>query len=502
MPIPALLRRRILLCAPGLLAGLACNATPAGQEPRHGQETVSGDGAALLPARGVGPVDRIPIEQIVVQATSFLPKQDALFGAAVCTLDFDGDGHDDVAVGASGESAVYIFMGPEFDSARRYRPVPFQHDDSFGSALAAAPLDGRPGDELVVGAPTRLVGADPSHGAVFLVSHPSENPVLLDFEGLPAGLLGTSVAAGDFDGNGNFDVAAGAPKTPIEGQLSGAVALLSLRPRRVEVLLNPRGPLQHGNYGHDLAVGDADGDGVDDLFVSGIGNPSSEGVRGAGQVFVHLRPLSVDGPVLVAEDPAPTKGDPERFGMSISVGDVNGDGQSDLLVGAPRKNGGGIADAGAGFLFFAPDFSGENALVLLRPGALPHDLFGFRALIADTPAQGRSSVLLASLSREQELGIVAWAADDLAGAPTFYVAPQGASHHFVQGMRRGPRVPGHPATVLLGDPFFDPGNLPDSGRMLVIVLADAPSPEPGASPLEPRETAGFRPAPGRNPADR
>lgn len=447
----------------------------AAQRPEPGAGAPQAEGAA--PPQELTPMPRVPIEHVLVTATSFLPRPRSRFGAAVQTLDFDGDGHDDIAVGAPGESAVYVFLGPEFDQAQRFRPHRLERGDGFGTSLAAGTLDGRPGDELVIGAPDRTVDGVAQHGAVFLLSVHATRPTELRFEGLPAGALGHAVAVGDFDGDGELDVAAGAPKTLIGGQQSGAVALLSLRPRSVRTLSNPRGSWLHGNYGHDLAVGDADGDGVDDLFVSGIGNRSSDGVRGAGQVFVHLRPLAADGATLIAEDPSPTLGDPARFGMSISAGDVDGDGLADLLVGAPRKDGGGIRDAGSGFLFFAPDFGPDRAQVLLRPAGEPHDILGFRALIADVSGAGRSAVLLASLARKQDMGILAWNPRELGAGPTIHLPPQGASHHFVQGMRPGPRIPGQGRTLLLGDPNFDPGSLPDSGRMLVITL-EAPTSAP------------------------
>lgn len=452
----------------------------------QGPRSSDGPGAsgAAAAAQQLAPMPRVPIEHVLVSATSFLPRPGSRFGAAVQTLDFDGDGHDDVAVGAPGESAVYVFRGPEFDQVQRFRPQPLERGDGFGAALAAGPLDGRAGDELVIGAPGRTVGGHAQHGAVFLLSVHADRPAELRLEGLPAGALGHALAVGDFDGDGELDVAAGAPKTLIGGLQSGAVALITLRPRGVRTLHNPRGSWLHGNYGHDLAVGDADGDGVDDLFVSGIGNRSSDGVRGAGQVFVHLRPLAEDGATLIAEDPVPTLGDPARFGMSISAGDVDGDGLADLLVGAPRKDGGGIRDAGSGFLFFAPDFGPERARVLLRPAGEPHDILGFRALIADVTGAGRSAVLLASLARKQDMGILAWNPRELDAGPTIHLPPLGASHHFVQGMRPGPRIPGQGRTLLLGDPNYDPGSLPDSGRMLVITLA-APTPSTNPRTDEP-----------------
>ena len=414
----------------------------------------------------------VPITAIPLEAQSFLPQAGALFGHAVLTLDFDGDGVHDLAVGAPGESAVYLLLGPGFDRAQRFQPQGAQAGDEFGYDLAAGELDGQPGEDIVVGAPGRTVDGVGKAGRLYLISKRLPRPVALTFAELPAGRLGNSVAVADLDGDGNVDLAAGAPKALLKELPSGATAVVSLRPRKVVVIPNPQGPWRHGNYGHDLAAGDGDGDGTADLFVSGIGNRSTGGVRGAGQVFVHLRPMSDEPETIVVQDPRPKDGDPARFGMSIGAGDIDQDGDCDLIVGAPRKDGGGVMDAGAGYLFLGPEFSGADCSTLVHPGAEPHDILGFRARIADVVGDERPEVVLVSLAAADGGALVVWPAKGLEGPPVLYTKPEGGSHHFVQGLQPGPALPGVPRTLALGDPNFDPGGKPDAGRVLVVSLGD------------------------------
>jgi hypothetical protein len=103
-------------------------------------------------------------------------EQGPLFGAALAAGDFDGDGADDVAVGApqSGlRSGVVVAMyggdaGLSFAGAQRWSqdsvgvPGSVEFDDQFGFSLASADY-GRSGrDDLAIGVP----GEDSSRGKV------------------------------------------------------------------------------------------------------------------------------------------------------------------------------------------------------------------------------------------------------------------------------------------------------------------------------------------------
>lgn len=89
----------------------------------------------------------------------------ALFGHALAAGDFDGDGFDDLAIGAPGEDvsghdhagAVFVLRG----SASGLLEGAAHKGDWFGHALAAGDFDGDGEHDLAIGAP----GADlPSPG--------------------------------------------------------------------------------------------------------------------------------------------------------------------------------------------------------------------------------------------------------------------------------------------------------------------------------------------------
>lgn len=105
-----------------------------------------------------------------------------LFGAAMATGDFNGDGRDDLAVGAPGEApgtdppsgAIFVFSGTGsgLTSGSFYVQTDAgganENNDRFGAALAACDLNGDGWDDLAVGTPGEAPGGEPKSGVVFL----------------------------------------------------------------------------------------------------------------------------------------------------------------------------------------------------------------------------------------------------------------------------------------------------------------------------------------------
>ncbi len=422
-----------------------------------------------------GGTDAVPvgIEGAIEPARLLLPPTPVpggSFGHAVLWFDDDGDGEADLAVSAPGENAVYVFRGPEFTEVRRIAPRSAEPGDEFGFSLAAAPIDGRPGDELVIGAPGRAVAGDAAAGRVFVASRSWRGPLSVFPGSAPRGRLGHSVAIlRGPKGRGRI-LAAGAPKTAIEGEAAGAVALFDVGSRRTFVRPNPAGALRHGNHGHRLVAADVDGDGTEDLVVSALGNFAVDGTKRAGQVLVYFDPLGEGERIGIIEDPTRDAKDPGRFGMDLDAADVDGDGAAEVLIGAPRRDGGGVKDAGIGWLFRGPKLRALDARPLVRPDPMVNDILGFRARLVDVVAGPERDVLLLSLSEKRPRALVVWDGAKLDSPPREFGFPPGSNHHFGQGIDGAPPDEEGNVRMAFGDLHATVAGQADAGRVVISIL--------------------------------
>jgi hypothetical protein len=123
------------------------------------------------------------------------------------------------------------------------------------------------------------------------------------------------------------------------------------------------------NLGYDLAVGDLNGDGEDDLVVSAYLSDNSTSVADAGAVYVVYGPVADDLSLPADADLTVTGAAAANYaGKAISAGgDVNGDGADDLLVSAYTYNPGSKSSAGGVALVYGST-SGRTGAVTFTTG--------------------------------------------------------------------------------------------------------------------------------------
>lgn len=314
-------------------------------------------------------------------------------GRSAVVGDFNHDGHADVAVGAgdsdptgnvSGE--VYVLFGDpvvsgQIDMARRVADVDIlggTDEGRLGHNLTVADLNGDGIDDLIVldynaGPPDRPT-AGTSH--VFFGGTETWNRLVIDMTQASGDVViwgavdgehaGAVYAVADLNSDGIDDLVLGAPASNrSEERIYNSGAVYALFGRRdlvgtVDLLtaadLTIRGVEEAGFFGSSVAVGDVDGDGSDDLVVGLKGLDRGQALD-AGAVYVFFGVAERHGVIDLAghrPDMVLWGADRQRAGSALVVGDANGDGRLDLLIGAPTASPDDRYRAGVAYLVLGP----------------------------------------------------------------------------------------------------------------------------------------------------
>jgi hypothetical protein len=274
--------------------------------------------------------------------------------------DVNGDGHADMLVGDGIDEAAYLVLGPvtgTLDLSLADAKLVGESTAGFGATgSGAGDVDGDGVDDILIGAPGDDTGRT-FYGAAYLVLGPVTGTTDLSLsDAMLVGddplLVGSDVSgAGDVDGDGHDDLLVGAWSDALQGAaylvLGPVTGTLDLSLADCKLL----GERNGDHAGSSVSgAGDVDGDGRDDLLVGAYGN--DQGGRDAGAAYLVLGPAT--GTVELARADAKLVGETrsEWAGESVSgVGDVDADGHADLMVGAPTYYP-GRAWVGAAYLIY------------------------------------------------------------------------------------------------------------------------------------------------------
>lgn len=291
-------------------------------------------------------------------------------GTSVSALgDVDADGVPDFLFGAPGIGAGVVFVHSGADGSLIHRLDALSYDDGFGKAVAdAGDVDGDGVSDFLVGAPD----ANSIHsfaGSAFLYSGTTA-ALLYRYDGDGGGQhLGTSVAgAGDLDADGYADFLIGVPEAS-PGGLAEAGSVLVYSGFDGSLLFRCDGEKPGSLMGVAVAsLGDTLGDGTPDLLLGASGYHDA-GVLGLGAVYLYSGATATPFARLVGA----SSGD--RLGNSVAgVGDLDGDGTMEFLAAAHRAEPGGLFRAGSVHVVDFEPLIGTNTYTMSAAGGGVLDL--------------------------------------------------------------------------------------------------------------------------------
>jgi hypothetical protein len=278
--------------------------------------------------------------------------------------DVNGDGFDDVIVGAqlytsgqSFEGAAFVYHGSPsgLSTTHNWMDESDQIGAFYGSSVGTAgDVNGDGYDDVIVGA-LHYQDGQTSEGAaaVYYGSSSGLSPVpnWLVESNQDNAQFGTSVGtAGDVNGDGFADVIVGAPFYTRGQEKEGAASVYYGSPDGLSLIPNWVGDSNQANANYGVSVGtagDVNRDGFDDVIVGAHTYDNGHENEGAAAVYHGSATGLSLVPNWLGEGDQMSSG----FGSSVSTaGDVNGDGYDDVIVGAPEYNVGPV-DGGAAFVY-------------------------------------------------------------------------------------------------------------------------------------------------------
>ena len=297
----------------------------------------------------------------------------AIFGNSVSSAgDVNGDGYSDVIIGCWGyddggnaeEGRAFVYYGSAVGLSATPNSTPDDADQAnslFGTSVSSAgDVNGDGFSDVIIGARTYDDGGNMDEGRAFVyygsVTGLSASPdSILDDADQAFSNFGISVAcAGDINGDGYSDILIGARDYDDGGNIDegrvfvyhGSASGLSATPD------NTPDDADQANafFGVSVAcAGDVNGDGFSDVIIGAITYDDGPNTN-EGRAFVYFG--SASG---LSATPSSTPDDADhafaQFGISVaSAGDVNGDGYSDVIVGAPNYDNGN-PNEGAAFVY-------------------------------------------------------------------------------------------------------------------------------------------------------
>ena len=312
--------------------------------------------------------------------------------------DVNGDGFSDVIIGAFGNSsstgkAYVYFGGTSMDATADFSMAGETANSTFGLSVAST------GDVNGDGYPEVLVGAygyGSNTGRAYFYDYFMKNEITSELTMTGEAnnnLFGNSISsAGDVNGDGYSDIIVGATgynsSTGKAYIYFGGLSLDTL----ADVTLNGEASLN--SFGKVSSAGDVNGDGYDDVIVGASQYNSS---TGRAYIFYGGSAMNNTADVIMTGEAANN-----NFGISVSAaGDVNGDGYSDVIIGASGFN----SSTGKAYIYFGSSSMDNISDATMIGESFSNSLFGSSVASAgDVNGDGYPDVIIGAYAYNSSMG--------------------------------------------------------------------------------------------------
>jgi len=333
-------------------------------------------------------------------------------GSALAVGNIDNDSYNDLIITADhgdgpsgkrpGAGDLYVFFGKsKYPISLKCANADYSiygsfWGDSFGASIAVGDVDNDHHDDLLIGAPNSFSGPYRNStfaGECYLIFGNTRanlgkeldlenitNSDLTIFGADENDNLGTQVALADIDNDGYADLIMGADKAdgPNNARINAGDIyvvkgdkksnLLSYSPIDLSgssnIDLTIYGADPKDRAGSSLTTGDFNGDGVPDIVIgSALADGRTNSEPSAGEAYLIYGNISIDagterdlgstGPDLVLYSTVKNS----HAGYDVAIGDIDGDGKDDVIVGSPYSDvkDGSVKSAGKSYVIYGTE---------------------------------------------------------------------------------------------------------------------------------------------------
>jgi hypothetical protein len=329
------------------------------------------------------------------------------FGISLVSGDFNADGKTDLAVGASDYSTntgrVYIFYQdgtiPSTAATADVIITGEATNNDFGFAMTSGDFNSDGTTDLVVGA----YGYSSNTGRAYIFYNDGSIPttaatadVIITGE-LSNSYFGFSMTAGDFNSDGRIDLAVGSHGYSTN---TGRVYIfyqdgtIPSTAATADVIIT--GEATNNDFGFAMTSGDFNSDGTTDLVVGAYGYPSN-----TGRAYIFYNDGSIPTTAATADVIITGEG-ASYFGYSMTAGDLNSDGRTDLAVGATLYS----SNTGRAYIFYndgsIPTTAGTADVTIT--GEAGNNYFGRALTAGDFNADGRTDLAVGAYGYSTNTG--------------------------------------------------------------------------------------------------